>query len=150
MQVSLAKIFIMEIILGNYSAGPFVIEEDRVKDIKDKSKVQIGMSARLKYSSASDVCGIQFDFILNNNEELVIKTGFLFGMEIKNLKEFISDNNTREKNLKHVTEIIEFIWPFTVGAFAARCGDHSFQMMLPPIDASRFASEVILSNQDKQ
>lgn len=134
----------MNIRLLNYSAGSFVGNSDIWTKIEDKQDMNINIVSRLRYTSNVDVFGLQFDFIVSYKQELIIKTGFLFGMEVKDFKNYIEDKLPTETNKKNISEIIRFIWPYVVGALAARCSDHSIQLILPDIDFTKFAEEVMM------
>lgn len=61
---------------------------------------------------------------------------------------YIVDSLTKEVNTKSVAKISEFVWPFIVGAFAARCADKEIQMILPRLNFDKFAEEVILQKSE--
>lgn len=134
----------MDINLINYSAGPFSANTD-LWDKTDKSAdFQINVVARLRYTPKEDVCGFQFDIMIDYKNEFLLKCGFLFGLRIKDLATYIDDSLTKEQNTKSVEVISSFIWPFVVGAFAARCADQKIDMILPRINYEKFAEEVML------
>lgn len=140
----------MDIRLLNYSAGPFVGDQDLWNKLENREDLNVNVVSRLRYTPGVDVFGLQFDFIISHENCQIIKTGYLFGMEIAKLEDYVDDRLTSEINKKNIAEIVKFIWPYVVGAFAARCADNSIQMILPNIDFVKFADEVMLVSADNK
>lgn len=134
----------MKIHVMTYSPGPFEANKELWDNIESNDKMGIDIAGRLRYRPQKDICGFQFDIKLVYKEEMLIKTGLLFGLMVDNLGSYIGDSLTKEVNTKSVAKISEFIWPFVVGAFAARCADKEIQMILPHLDFDKFAEEVLL------
>lgn len=138
----------MKIQVLNYSAGPFEANFDLWEKVNDKEDLLFDIISRLRYSPEKEVCGFQFDFKLTFNEEMIVKCGFLFGLMIEDLGKLIGDSLTKEANNRSIAEISAFIWPFVVGALAARCAYVNIEMVLPPINYKKFAEEVRLIKSD--
>lgn len=134
----------MKIQVMTYSPGPFEANKELWDKIDSNDKMGIDITGRLRYQPQKDICGFQFDIKLVHKDELLIKTGLLFGLIVEDMGSYIGDSLTKEVNTKSVAEISEFIWPFVVGAFAARCADKKIQMILPRLNFDKFAEEVLL------
>ena len=134
----------MNIQVLNYSAGPFDNDFDLWEKVNDKEEMSFDIRSRLRYSPDKEVCGFQFDITLTLNDKMIVRCGLLFGLRIENLDKYIGDSLTKEVNNKSVAEISAFIWPYVVGALAARCADANIDMVLPPINYDKFAEEVML------
>lgn len=135
----------MDIKLLNYSAGPMKADSDLWGEITDRSDINSNVICRLSYTPGKDVIGMQFDFTFSNDDKLLIKTGFLFGMRIDGLAGYISESLPEETVRTSITDILSFVWPYVVGAMAARCAEKSIELILPSIDYAGLAKEVILS-----
>lgn len=138
----------MKIQVMTYSPGPFEANKELWDKIDNCDKMGIDIAGRLRYRPQKDICGFQLDIQLVYKEESLIKSGLLFGLMVEKLESYIGDSLTKEANTKSIAEISEFIWPFVVGAFAARCADKEIQMILPRLNFDRFAEEVIIQKSE--
>ena len=134
----------MKVEVINYSPGPMSANTELWDKIENKQAIGIEVIARLRYSASKNVCGFQFDITLIHNDNMIVKTGFLYGIILEELDKYIDDSLTREHIMRNIADLSAIIWPFVVGSFSARCADYSIPMILPKIDFYKFAEEVML------
>lgn len=138
----------MNIDVINFSPGPMVAKPKDWEKIENMTALSMEVIARLRYIPGKDVLGYQFDISLIFEDELIVKTGVLFGLKLLDVDKYLNNSLSREHNVSSIAEITEFIWPFVVGAFAARCADNGIQMILPRVNFYKFAEEVMLIKSD--
>lgn len=136
----------MDIRVLNYSGGPMTADSALWNNIEDKKELRVTIIPRLRYSEGSEICGFQFDFIVVYDNQRVIKTGFLFGLGIENLVEYIGNKVSEEKKRKSIEDILKKIWPYAGGAFAARCSDKGISLLLPEPDLHQLSADTLLQS----
>ncbi len=140
----------MNIQIINYSQGPLEFNRDIWYNIENKQEnINIDAICQLRYSASTPVLGIQFDFTVTNGENLVLKTGFLFGLGIESFVKLLSEKKDLDNNREIVAEILQFVWPAVVGAIASQTSSPEHKsFIVPPINIDEYAKQVILSRKD--
>lgn len=139
----------MNITIISFSEGILDFKQDVWKSIESKNNVSIDAFCQLRYSKESEFCGIQFDFVVNDDDKLILKYGFLFGIVIEDWIKLLEGINL-EDNKSPIEEILRFIWPGVVGAIAAKTASAgSSPIIIPAIDEKAFTEQVILVRSGK-
>ncbi len=134
----------MDIQIVNFSQGPFNFNNVIWQELKNKENISIDAMCQLRYSHNAEIAGIQFDFTIINEETLILKDGFLFGLKIGNWVDFVAKTDLSEDK-SAIIEILNFIWPAVIGVVASQTSsDNAFPLILPAIDIEEYAKQVIL------
>lgn len=138
----------MDIQIVNFSQGPFNFNNVIWQELKNKENISIDAMCQLRYSRNAEIAGIQFDFTIINEETLILKDGFLFGLKIENWVDFVAKTDLSEDK-SAIIEILNYIWPVVIGVVASQTSsDKTFPLILPTIDIPEFAKQVILKLSD--